>query len=134
MQLRKFTLKFNLFSLLCKITTLICFTGVYSHLDAWTKMGQQRSPRRGSWKSRRKPRIYVVTPFCYRYSHPVVFLRTERSFQADTISPRPALTDSDITSKGSSKKVYSQLEVHYLKPSCSHSKEYIAFVLITGLL
>lgn len=42
-------------------------------------MGQQRSPRRGSWKRRRKPRIYVVTPFCYRYSHPVVFLRMERS-------------------------------------------------------
>lgn len=38
-------------------------------------MGLQRSPTRGSWK----PRIYLVTPRCYRYSHPVIFLRMERS-------------------------------------------------------
>lgn len=35
-----------------------------------------------------------------------------------------------MTSKGSLKKVYSQWAVHYLKPPCSHYKDYIIFVLI----
>lgn len=134
MQLRKFTLKLSLFSLLCKSTTPIFFTGVYSQLEAWKEMGPQRSPTRGSWK----PRIYLGTPLCYRYSHPVIFLRMERSrisYQLfrQTLFPLGQCSQTDVISKGSLKKVYSQRAVYYLKPPCSHYKEYIIFVLVTGL-